>query len=260
MTITSPLFQQRLIPSNERIKFVTFYIFATIIPWVLFGTFFSLSSIVPNTILRVTLDAIVTGLMVGIGQWLVLRSYIPGWLWIVVTVIGSGLVTLTQNLWYFSLLQMVQQPDSNSFLAIFLNTPLNIILPVQGMAILAFCLWFAGAQWLVLRQSVKASAWWLLTPAIAMLLSWTILILQLVFLFSVVLQQLVLLPGLIAAVQALMLCGFWRKESAFIEETENPDQADASRVSLLGLAIVSFMGVLVLSLSIQGFLVWFRVS
>jgi len=258
MTATSPL-TQRLIPSDERTKFVALYLFTTIIPWVLFGTFFSLSSIIPNTILRVTLEAIVTGLMVGIGQWLVLRSYFPGWLWIVVTVIGSGLVTLTQNLWYFSLLRTIEQPESNSFLEIFLNTPLNIILPVQGMTILAFCLWFAGAQWLVLRQYVMASAWWLLTPAIAMLLSWTILILQLVFLFSVVLQQQVLLPGLIAAVQALMLCGFWRKESAFTEEAESQQRSDVGGISLLGLAIVTFVGVLVLSLSIQGFLIWFHV-
>lgn len=260
MTVAPPLPQQRFIPSDERIKFVALYIFATIIPWVVFGTFFTLSPFIPNTILRTTLDAIVTGLMVGIGQWLVLRSYFPARLWIIVTVIGSGLVTLTQNLWYFSLLQTIEQPESNSFLEIFLSTPLNVILPVQGMAILAFCFWFAGAQWLILRQYVMASTWWLLTPAIAMLLSWTILILQLVFLFSVVLQQQVLLPGLIAAVQSLMLCGFWRKASAFTDEAKDQDDSNKEGASLLGLAIVTFLGVLVLSLSIQGFLIWFHVS
>lgn len=255
--------KQRLIPADERIKFVALYVFITVILWVLFGAFFSLSPIIPNTILRVTLDAIVAGLMVGVGQWLVLRSYIPAGTWIVATTVGSGLVTLTQNIWYFTLLQSVQQPDSDSFLEIFLNTPLNIILPVQVMAILAFCLWFAGAQWLILRRYVKASAWWFLTPAIAMSLGWTILLLQLVLLFSVVLQQQVLLPGLMASVQALMLCGFWRKESAFLDDmdhVENGAQSDAGVMPLVKLAFATFIGVLVLSLSIQGFLIWFRAS
>lgn len=241
-----------LIPANARLKFVAAYVFVTIVLWVLFGAFFSLSFVISNLTVRVTLDAIVTGGIVGIGQWLVLRPYIPNWFWIVATAAGSGLVTITQNLWYLALLETVQNPDSDSFLNIFLNTPLSILLPVQGMTILAFCLWFAGAQWLVLRRSVKSAGWWFLTPAIAMLLVWLILILQLILTFSVVLQQQVLLPGLLAATQALTLCWFQRQESVSADEI---DTADTGSISFLGLVFATIAGVLLLCLSMQGFLI-----
>lgn len=261
----------QLIPFHKRIKFVAAYVFVTVMLWVLFGAFFSLSSVISNVALQTTLNAIVTGLMVGMGQWLVLRSYLPTWMWIVATAAGSGLVTLTQNLWYSALLQTMQQSDTDHFLNFFLNTPLSIILPVQGMTLLAFCLWFAGAQWLVLRYYVKAAAWWFLTPAIAILSVWVLLILQLILLLSgvlqqVVLQQQVLLPGLLAATQALILCRLQRQEPILSDHTGddreavNTEAADAGAISLLGLTIATIAGVLVLSLSVQGFLIWFRFS
>lgn len=254
---------QQLIPSSQWTKFVATYVFVTVILWVFLGAFFSFSFVIPDTTARVTLDAIVTGLAVGGGQWLVLRTYLPDWFWIVATAVGSGLVTLTQSLWYFALLQTIQQPDSdrflNIFLNIFLNTPLSIILPVQVMTVLAFCLWFAGAQWLVLRRSVKATFWaafwWLLTPAIALVLVWVSLILQLLFFFSVVLQQQVLLPGLLAATQALMLCRFQRQEPDF---TDAVDPIAPSAISFIGLVVATIAGVLILSLSLQGFLIWLK--
>lgn len=270
MTVPS-ISVRHLIPSHQRIKFVAAYVFITVIFWVLFGAFFSLFSVISNTTIRVTLDAIVTGLMVGMGQWFVLRPYIPTWMWIVATAVGSGLMTLTQNLWYFALLQTMQQPDTNPFLNFFLNTPLSIILPVQGMTFLAFCLWFAGAQWLVLRRYAKAAVWWFLTPAIAILSVWALLILQLILFLSgvlqqVVLQQQVLLPGLLAATQALILCRLQRQQPILSDnpgddaDVVNPDAGDARAISLLGLTIATIAGVLVLSLSVQGFLIWFRFS
>lgn len=257
---------QQLIPSHKRLKFVAAYVFVTVMLWVLFGAFFSFSSVISNTAIQVTLDAIVTGLMVGIGQWLVLRPYIPTWMWIVATAAGSGLMTLTQSLWYSALLQTMQRSDPNHFLNFFLNTPLSIILPVQGMTFLAFCLWFAGAQWLVLRRSVKAAAWWFLTPAIAILSVWALLILQLIFLFSVVLQQQVLLPGLLAATQALILCRLQRQQPILSDDpgddtdTGDAGAVDSGAISLLGLTIATIAGVLVLSLSVQGFLIWLKFS
>lgn len=242
----------RLIPAHQRLKFVAIYVFLTMVLWVLFGAFFSLS-FVPNLTLRVTLNAIVTGGMVGTGQWLALRSYIPGWMWIVATAIGSGLVTLTQSLWYSALLKTIQTPDPDNFLNIFLSTPFSILLPVQVMTVLALCLWFAGAQWLVLRRYVRAAAWWVLTPALSLLLVWTILILQLVLTFSVALQQQVLLPACLAATQALMLCWFQRQQP--LAEADPEGEGAMSSVGLVATTIAS---VLILSLSMQGFLIWLQ--
>jgi hypothetical protein len=93
-------------------------------------------------------------------------------------------------------------------------------------------------------------------------LVWVLLILQLIFLHSVLLQQQALLPGLLAATQALMLCWFQRKPSTVNgEDTADdthppPSEAD----SFLGLVVGTIAGALVLSLSVQGFLIWFRVS
>lgn len=250
----------RLIAPADRARFVAAYVCVTIVLWVLFGVLFSfppLNSIL-NATVRVVLDAVATGLCVGIGQWFVLRPYIPTKAWIAATTIGASLAALTQHLWYTALLQALQNPDS-SFLEIFSQSPLGVLLPLQGMTILAFCVWFAGAQWLVLRRYVKASVGWLFTPAIGAVLSWIILLLQLALFFVLrqpLLSDRILFPGMIAAAQALMLCRFHRKAPKSEPlATEATAPQEPGLLSSIGLAIGTIFGVVILGISMQGFLI-----
>ncbi|WP_416674358.1 hypothetical protein [Egbenema bharatensis] len=212
-----------LIPPIDRLRFTALYGVLTIGLWVVLGTLFSVPplSLIPNPAIQVAVHALVTGLGVGVGQWWVLRSYLSDWKWIIATAIGSSLAALTQNLWYTALLQTLEQPESESFLDIFVNSPLGILVPLQGVTILAFCLWLAGAQWLVLRRYVRSSLWWVITPLISMVLTWLILLIALIF-YAVVggqfLSDRVLFPGLLGAVQALMLCRFHYQEAVLPEQ------------------------------------------
>jgi hypothetical protein len=249
-----------LIPPTDRPKFVALYVVMTIGLWVVLGTLFSVPplSLIPNTAVQVAVHALLTGFGVGVGQWWVLRSYVPNWGWIGATAIGASLAALTQNLWYTALFQRLEQPETESFLDIFTNSPLGVLLPLQGVTILAFCVWLAGGQWLILRQYVKSSGWWFITPLISMLLTWLILLIALVF-YAVVggqfLSDRVLFPGMLAAVQALMLIRFHDQEVDSMQE----EIAEPNGISFVGLSFATVFSVVVLSISMQGFLSWFGV-
>ncbi|GAB4238552.1 MAG: hypothetical protein Kow00121_65420 [Elainellaceae cyanobacterium] len=275
---------QQLIPAVERVKFVTLYVSLTFILWVLGGILFSLPplSLIPNLAIRISLSALITGLSAGVGQWFALYPYISSWLWILATAIGAAFAAVTQHLGYTALLDTLNHPESNQYLAVFTESPLAVLIPLQGITLLGFCLWFAGAQWLVLRRYAKAAAWWLLTPAIATLLVWLILLLQFLLWFLLRQQFLsdrVLLPGMIAAVQALMLCRFQRRDPVVLNESEThletaaelPDpvlldiepidmqSTRLERFPFAGLAIATVLGVVLVSMSMQGFLLWFGI-
>jgi hypothetical protein len=263
MSLSTPF----LIPPIDRLRFTALYGVVTIGLWVVLGLLFSVPplSLIPNPAVQVAVHALVTGLGVGAGQWWVLRSYLPSWGWIVATAIGASLAALTQNLWYTALLQTLEQPESESFFDIFVDSPLGVLVPLQGMTILAFCIWLAGAQWLILRRYVRSSLWWLITPLISMLLTWLILLIALVF-YAVVggqfLSDRVLFPGMLGAVQALMLCRFHYQEAVLPDQEiaehaqEWPEKASLPFWGLSGIALFS---VVLLSISMQGFLSWFGV-
>jgi hypothetical protein len=275
-----------LIPPSDRNSFVAVYVGMTIGLWVIFGTLFSVPplSLIANVAVRVAVHSFLTGLGVGVGQWWALRLYLPHrdlsnqglsswsvsnwnlpkWGWIGATAIGASLAALTQNLWYTALFQTLEQPNSGSFLDFFVSSPLGILIPLQGVTILAFCVWLAGAQWLVLRQLVQAAAWWILTPLLGMSLTWLILLIALIV-YAVIGGQLlsdrVLFPGMLATVQALMLCRFRIKKIAQVNEI-NPiqpsEEMHQERIfPFVGLSTIALFSVVVLSISIQGFLSWF---
>jgi hypothetical protein len=266
------------IPPSDRNSFVAVYVGMTIGLWVIFGTLFSVPplSLIANAAVRVAVHSFLTGLGVGVGQWWALRSYLPRrdllnwnlskWGWIGATAIGASLAALTQNLWYTALFQAIEQPNSGSFLNIFASSPLGILIPLQGVTILAFCVWLAGAQWLVLRQFVQAAAWWILTPFLGMGLTWLTLLVALIV-YAVVGGQLlsdrVLFPGMLATVQALMLCRFHRQsvpEANEISPIQASEEMSQARVfPFVGLSTIALVSVVVLSISIQGFLSWFGV-
>jgi hypothetical protein len=256
-----------LIPPLDRPRFTALYVVLTIGLWVVLGTLFSVPplSLIPNPAVQVAVHALVTGLGVGVGQWWVLRSYIPDGGWIIATAIGSSLAALTQNLWYTALFQTLEQPESGSFLNLFVNSPLGVLVPLQGVTILAFCVWLAGAQWFILRRYVRSSLWWLITPLISMLLTWLILLIALVF-YAVVggqfLSDRVLFPGMLGAVQALMLCRFNDQETVLSEQEVleyEEEWTEKASLPFWGLSCIALFSVVLLSISMQGFLSWFGV-
>ncbi len=169
---------QFLIPPWERIKFTAAFVLATGVGW--FLTWLMLHSayspLRPLNLNQGLLGAFVVGLVSGTvvsaSQWLVLRRYLPDWLWILAGATGYGLLMLTLEAWSGVLGQAMTTPRIASFFSQFSPTTVSVMSGAMQAGIAAMsALWLGITQWLLLRQYARFSSWWIGVPAIAVVLS-----------------------------------------------------------------------------------------
>jgi len=189
--IASPL-KPFLIEPPQRLRFALLFTFLTLLSgrvavalswWLTLGLYGRLPEAIVG-IGRQWLEWILVGGAVGIGQWLLLRRYIPSQFWIEATTLG----------WIVANAVATSSLDNSG----------------AFLSHLAF-VWLGFAQWLVLRQFAKPAWFWILLPCVASLGS---------FVVSLLFQALadttgglgsLLLPiasqfAVLGAVQAIALC------------------------------------------------------
>lgn len=226
---TSP--QQLLIPPFERIQFTGLFVLATGVGWFLIG--FILRSVQDPTLgnypalgnylegkglLSALVTGLVSGLVVSAMQWLVLRRYLPDWLWILAGATGYVLLTTTLEAWWVWIGQAMILPE---VIALAEKASPQTIVVLAGLIrtlLAAVCsIWLGVAQWLLLRQYTRSSRWWIWVPSIAVIFS----ALFIAFGAGLVLLKVnfpldvnVLGAGILGTTQAIALCALHRRSNS----------------------------------------------
>jgi hypothetical protein len=158
--------QRLLIKPFERLEFVTIFVLTT-----------GLSQVLANLITRQpTFDllwersqiqygiaaGIITGVLIGASQWLVLRKYVSDWKWILVVGVSTTLISTIRaisNMWRESMLA-ANRLSVQEFL------PEGIII---FLALISSLFIYGYLQWYVLRPYIAKARWWIFVPFIAAL-------------------------------------------------------------------------------------------
>ena len=215
---------QHLIPPFERIQFTGLFVLATGVGW--FLIWLILRSVQDPTLVNYLeekglLSALVTGFVSGIvvsaTQWLVLRRYLPDWLWILAGATGYVLLTTTLEAWWGWIGYALTLPE---MVALAERVPPQTMVILTGLirtVLAALCsIWLGVAQWLVLRQYTRSSRWWIGVPSIAVIVSalFTAFSAGLVLLnINFPLDLNVLSAGILGITQAIALCALQRNSS-----------------------------------------------
>ncbi len=222
---------QHLIPPFERIQFTGLFVLATGVGWFLIGLI--LRSVQDPTLVNYPalgnylegkglLSALVTGFVSGMvvsaTQWLVLRRYLPDWLWILAGATGYVLLTTTLEAWWGWIGQAMILPE---VIALAEKASPQTIVVLAGLIrtlLAAVCsIWLGVAQWLLLRQYTRSSRWWIWVPSIAVIVS----ALFIAFGAGLVLLKVnfpldvnVLGAGILGTTQAIALCALHRRSNS----------------------------------------------
>jgi hypothetical protein len=107
-------------------------------------------------ILLSVLSGLITGALVGLFQWLVLRRRLGGLgMWIPATVVGFGIDYLLKAVYF-----LLRYSETSGFQE---RVPQGSFLPFIFIATPILGALFIGvSQWLVLRREVPSSGWWVL--------------------------------------------------------------------------------------------------
>jgi hypothetical protein len=217
--------QQFLIPPADRLRFAVSFVLATGFGWALVALLLHSihdpllrTYIAEQGLLASFVTGFVSGVIVSATQWLVLRRYLPDWLWILASAAGYVLLTTTLESWWGWIVFVLGWNP----VATWLNdlSPWTMPLLSGGLrtAITAICaVWLGAAQWLLIRQYTRSSSWWIGVPAIAVLLSAGIMggcaLLPLVHVI-LPLEPSILGAGILGTTQAIAACLLWKKTSA----------------------------------------------
>ncbi|MEX0271016.1 hypothetical protein AB3R30_17915 [Leptolyngbyaceae cyanobacterium UHCC 1019] len=222
MTSISQTQSRYLIPPFERIQFTGLFVLATGVGWFLIGLI--LRSVQDPTVVtylegKGLLSALVTGFVSGTvvsaTQWLVLRRYLPDWLWILAGATGYVLLTTTLEAWWGWLGYAMTLPEVAALTGKIL--PQTMVMLTGGIrtVLATICsLWLGLAQWLLLRQYTDSSRWWVGVPSIAVVVSalFTAFSAGLVLLnVNFPLDGNVLGAGILGITQAIALCTLQRR-------------------------------------------------
>lgn len=229
---------QLLIPFNKRLQFIVFFILITGLGYLvgraisrtLTAQFDSIAfqhnkiywayeSLQHNEVSGSFFNAAIEGAIIGIGQWFLLRRYLPSWLWIVANSIGNGfsvfMLTLW-NIWFIPVfLGIIEKPEGSN-ISIYLLTIISV-------TVSCFCFALLGlAQLLALRQKLRASWRWAFVPVLGIFISKILLLpfnfvqyhsyVWLAFLFHVLINPVVIGASL-GATEAISLSTLSRKAS-----------------------------------------------
>lgn len=216
--------QKYWVPPTERLPFALLFVLATGLGAFLvrFGLHTLHTPIVPafwqpSGLMSAFISGFVSGTLIGATQWLVLRRYLPDWLWILATIAGYVILMPILHTWQRLVLEQLMPLMAG--LPWFDALPAAVILTMQsiiGIGLAAICsVWLGFMQWLVLRQYAKPSWGWIYVPAIAILFAGGLLLLRLLIppLASLSLAMEVFTPGIIGATEAIACCTLHRKFS-----------------------------------------------
>jgi hypothetical protein len=152
--------QTLLIKPAERVRFVLLFLLATVggllvakyIIHQLDRQFFGDQCTIPCAIV----EGGIAGTLVGTLQWLVLRSYLPSRMWIVVFTLCSVL---------FNCSNAASTMITHSIFSEQVQTSQLTVPPTLFLIInMAIALAFGYLQWLVLRPYVLKARWWIILP------------------------------------------------------------------------------------------------
>jgi hypothetical protein len=102
----------------------------------------------------------------------VLQSYLSDWLWILAGATGYVLLTFSLETWWGWVGQILTWPEVITLVNKFSPMAMPLVSGILRMVLTMFCsLWLGLAQWVVLRQYVRSSGWWIWVPSIAVLIS-----------------------------------------------------------------------------------------
>jgi hypothetical protein len=185
----------RAIAPRQRLAFLLRFVLATEIGLLvgmsvagrvqerLFGSLGSSPRAVPgegNGIVPQLVAGLVIGAMLGIAQWLAMRRYVPSWGWIVATAGGWVLSSATSAAITTAYLDRLLWQNQSGDLVLRLSLSAGI----QGIIGTVCFLMLGLGQWWVLRRFFRAS-WWIVVPALAVLVAsavnllWLVALLQL---------------------------------------------------------------------------------
>lgn len=201
-------FHQFLIPPFDRLKFTLLYVLATGFGWLLvegilgsLRTPFISAFWQPQGMLGTLVMGLVSGLILGATQWLVLRRYVPDWLWILANAAGYVLFMITLQGWRDTIFARLATLSSQNLF--WIGGLIGVILAVLC------AVWLGFAQWLVLRAYAKPSWGWIFVPSIAILLAFSLFAGSLLLSqagFFLPLDARVLGAGAFGTTQAIALC------------------------------------------------------
>lgn len=110
-------------------------------------------------------SGIITGVLIGASQWLILRKHISDWKWILVVGVSTTLMATirsTSDMWRESILATSQL----SVLSMQEVLPGVIITCLSSIGAIFI---YGYLQWYILRPYITKSRWWIFVPFIALL-------------------------------------------------------------------------------------------
>ncbi len=236
---------RHLIPPFERIQFTGLFVLATGVGWFLIGL--TLRSVQDPTwvnylegkgLLSALVTGFVSGIVVSATQWLVLRRYLPDWLWILAGATGYVLLITTLEAWWGWIGQAMTLPEVNALAEKVLPQAMVMLTGFTRSVLAAICsIWLGLAQWLLLRQYTRSSRWWIGVPSIAVITSalFTALSAGLALLnVNVPLDVNVLGAGVLGSIQAIALCALQRRDSNHTVPLLTPSGVSYNRARQLG--------------------------
>lgn len=161
--------QKLLIKPFERLGFVIIFVLTT-----------GLSQILANLVIRqpsfnllwerspiqyAIVSGIITGVLIGASQWLILRKYVSDWKWILAIGVSTTLmqtIRAKSDIWRESILAASRL----SVVSIQEVLPRVIIIFLSSIGAIFI---YGYLQWYILRQYVTKAHWWIFIPFIAML-------------------------------------------------------------------------------------------
>lgn len=213
-----------LIAPFERFTFALLFVTATgvgsfLVRWVLHLSLQSpliSESVQAGGTIGAFVSGIGAGVFVGGLQWLVLRRYLPDWLWILASTAGYGIVMPLLFTW--------QQFPPEQFLPTaaiaqidHLSPPIALMLQaLLSLVVAAACtVWLGLAQWFVVRQFTRSSQVWIVVPSIGVFLSGFALVVRMLTPWNQLpLAVDIFSAGISGLVQAIVFCTLLRKRSS----------------------------------------------
>lgn len=100
---------------------------------------------------------VMTGLVIGVAQWLVLRRYLPGagW-WILASAFG----------WFLGSLVLMTTVEIINPIADFLESVIRLGIWGSAVTMILYGTVLGAVQWLVLRRHTQRAGWWVLASVI----------------------------------------------------------------------------------------------
>lgn len=236
--------QQLLIPPFERSRFTVLFVLATGLGWFLISLVLhsvqNLPGVTNQSLLGAFVTGLVSGLMVSACQWLVLRRYLPDWLWILASTTGYVLLTLTLESWWGWFGQLLSEPAVTQWANKLPATTVPIVSALlRSLLATVSALWLGLTQWLFLRYYTRSNHWWIGIPSLAVLWSAVLATLNIWLPTSplnLALDPNVLGAGILGITQAIGFCALYKQ--ARPERLEVPASPVAQAPEMLDYAQV----------------------